>query len=84
MLQHKKGIKDGPYRYYNEECLLVIGERYVNDILEGEKREFFPSKDSIKVVKKVIPFEAGKENGTAYEYNKEGDDDEEGQSLPKL
>ena len=41
---------------------------YVNNVLQGEVREFYPSGE----LKRLVNFEDGKEAGMAYEYDKEG------------
>ena len=71
-ISYKKGIKNGLYSNYNEQCLLISQEMYVNDIIEGEKKEYFPDTNKTLKIKKTIPFKEGIENGTAYEYNKDG------------
>ena len=74
-INYLKGKKDGIKRSWDADGHIVSEENYSADIKQGLDFTYFPPDDSTQTkgkIKMKIPFDKGKENGTAYEYDKEG------------
>lgn len=65
-------LKNGPYVYYNEDCLAIKEENYKNDTLSGLSYLYYPDTSINKVIKEKIPYAKGKLEGTAFEYARDG------------
>lgn len=64
-VSYKEGKKNGLTTVYDTSMNVVTIENYANDLKEGLQRNFYKTGKT----KSVIPFEKGKQNGTAYEYS---------------
>jgi antitoxin component YwqK of YwqJK toxin-antitoxin module len=74
-INYLKGKKDGVKRSWDTDGYILSEENYIADIKSGTEFTYFPPKDSTQSkgnIKTKIPFEKGKENGTAYEYDNDG------------
>lgn len=70
-ITYKDGIKNGASYYYQEECLLIKKELFINGILEDNTIEYFPDSSDRKV-KSITPYKNGQKNGVAVEYAIDG------------
>lgn len=70
-ISYKEGEKNGPYKYFNDQCLLIKEELFVNDEKDGVSKIFFPDSSNNKV-KQTIPYVDGRREGTGFEYGKDG------------
>lgn len=74
-INYLSGKKNGIKRTWDSEGFIVSEENYLSDIKQGITLIFFPPSDSVQKkgnVKMKIMFDKGKENGTAFEYDKDG------------
>ncbi len=62
-----EGKKNGLTNYFDTLGKLVTSETYTNDLIDGNRINFYKSGK----VKNIIPFTKGKQNGTAYEYSED-------------
>lgn len=62
-----EGKKNGITNYFDTLGKLVTSETYTNDLIDGNRINFYKSGK----VKNIIPFTKGKQNGTAYEYSED-------------
>ncbi len=72
IINYKEDKKHGKSYYYNDECQLIAEEIYENGKLEGDKKIYFPSEDSLLLLKELIPYEADLKNGYSFQYAKDG------------
>lgn len=70
IINYKEEVKNGLTISYDDSCYIIKEEPYVNGIIEGIVKNFYPTKD--KILESEIPFNENKENGTAYFYAKDG------------
>lgn len=66
-ITYRRGKKHGLYRAYRNGVLYEESE-FENEIKVGEARFYYPTGE----LHKLIPFEAGKEHGDGFEYDREG------------
>ncbi len=66
-INYKEGKKNGISANYDTLQRIVNSENYVNDIKQGLLRTFYKSGKT----KSVVPYEKGKQDGTAYEYSED-------------
>lgn len=69
------GKKEGIKRNWDAEGFIISEENYLTDAKQGMTIHYFPPDDSSQArgkIKMKTPFDKGKENGTAFEYDKEG------------
>jgi len=74
-INYLKGKKEGIKRSWDPDGYILSEEKFVADVKQGAELTYYPSDDSTQTkgkVKMITPFDKGKENGTAYEYDKEG------------
>ena len=74
-INYMKGKKDGVKKSWDADGYILSEENYIADIKSGTEFTYFPPKDSVQTkgnIKTKTPFEKGKENGTAYEYDNDG------------
>ncbi|MBI4946644.1 MAG: toxin-antitoxin system YwqK family antitoxin [Bacteroidetes bacterium] len=74
-INYLNGKKDGIKRIWNSDGYIVSEENFFVDVKQGIDFFYYPPDDSMQTkgkVKMKIPFDKGKENGIAYEYDKEG------------
>ena len=67
--------KDGMKITWDAEGYIVSEENLTADLKQGMTITYYPAEDSTQTkgkIKMKIPFDKGKENGTAYEYDKDG------------
>ena len=63
--------KTGSYKSFDDNCYLLKKEEYVEDKLEGNTILYWPDSTGEKI-KKIIPYNQGRREGTGYEYGKDG------------
>lgn len=74
-INYLKGKKDGLKISWDVDGYIKSEENYMADNKQGFDFTYFPPEDSTQTkgkIKMKTPFDKGKENGTAYEYDKEG------------
>lgn len=74
-INYKKGKKDGMKHLWSDEGFIVSEESFSADAKQGISLLYYSPDDTTQKkgkLKMKIPFEKGKENGTAYEFDKDG------------
>lgn len=74
-ITYRNGKKEGIKRSWDAEGYILSEENYVADVKQGIYLSFFPPEDSANTKGKIkikTPFDKGKENGVAFEYDKQG------------
>jgi uncharacterized protein len=74
-INYLKAKKDGIKRTWDPSGYILSEENYSGDIKQGLTLNYYPPLDSTQTRGKVkikTPFDKGKENGTAFEYDKDG------------
>lgn len=71
-ITYKKGIKNGKYKYFSDQCFLIKEENYTNDTLDGDVIEYFNDSINNRPYKSYKNFDKGLLDGIAYDYSKEG------------
>ena len=74
-INYLNGKKDSIKRTWDARGFVVWEENYKGDLKQGTSLTYYPSADSTKIrggLRFKTQFDKGKENGFAYEYDKEG------------
>jgi antitoxin component YwqK of YwqJK toxin-antitoxin module len=71
-ITYVEDVKEGKSLHFNNECLLVIEENYVNGKLHGNRYQYFPDSSENKKIKEVIPYVNGRKEGIGYQYADDG------------
>jgi len=74
-INYLKGKKEGIKRTWDADGFILLEENYAADVKQGITINYYPSDDSLQTkgkIKMKTPFDKGKENGTAFEYDKQG------------
>ncbi|MBI3501061.1 MAG: toxin-antitoxin system YwqK family antitoxin [Bacteroidetes bacterium] len=74
-INYRNGKKDGMKRTWDADGFILSEENYSSDVKQGMTITYYAPDDTIQTkgkVKMKIPFDKGKENGTAFEYDKNG------------
>ena len=74
-INYLNGKKDGTKRSWNSGKYILSEELFSVDIKQGVSNSYFYPDDTIKTIGRIrlrVPFDKGKENGIAYEYDREG------------
>ena len=74
-INYTNGKKDGIKRTWDADGFIITEENFSADAKQGITQTYFPPDDSLQVKGKIkikTPFDKGKENGTAFEYDKNG------------
>lgn len=70
-IEYKEDKKNGEYKSYNDECLLIKLENYKADVIDGNTVFYYPDSSETKI-KKIVPFENGRKEGLGFEYGIDG------------
>ena len=74
-INYLNGKKEGTKRTYNGNGYVLTEESFIADVKQGISITYYPPDDSTQIkgqLKIKTPFDKGKENGTALEYDKSG------------
>lgn len=74
-INYISGKKEGIRRSWDVDGYILREENFNADIKQGITLSYFPPRDTVQIKGKIqtqTPFDKGKENGTAFEYDKEG------------
>ena len=74
-INYLNGKKDGTKREWDVDGYIISEENYSADVKQGLTLTYYPSEDSMQAKGKIkikTPFDKGRENGSAFEYDKNG------------
>jgi uncharacterized protein len=74
-INYLEGKKSGVKRIWDPKGFVLSEESFIGDLKQGVTLNYYDSEDSTKTIGRIkskTPFDKGKENGIAYEYDKFG------------
>lgn len=74
-INYKSGKKEGIKKRWDTDGYILYEEYFSGDLKSGNSFSYYPPDDTTEIkgkIKTKTPFEKGKENGTAFEYDKNG------------
>jgi antitoxin component YwqK of YwqJK toxin-antitoxin module len=72
IINYKQDLKNGTSYYFNDDCQLIKEESYRKGKLHGKQINYYPTTDSLLVLKSLTHYENGVKQGFAFEYAKDG------------